>query len=142
MFRVTEFRIRKPRTFGAVYLGLTALLYVLAFAITNSSSFKIHQNDFQSPHLLTYLPLGLTFLSAAWGVIATLYILLGSKLNHLSSWMRAASDVEPSRKSIGGIRTVPRAAVTFIFVLVYAVITFPLTFILYRALLHLSLFPR
>jgi hypothetical protein len=139
MFRVTEFRIRKPRTFGAVYLGLAALVYVLAFAITNSSSYKAHQDDFQSSYLPTYLPLGLTFLSSAWGVMAILYVLLGSKLNQLNSWMRAAFDVELSGKSIGRIGTCLRGAVTFVFAIAYAVIIFPLTFILYRALLHLRL---
>jgi hypothetical protein len=134
MFRVTEFCNRKPRSFGAAYLAIAVLLYVLAFAVTRSSSYKAHQNDFQSG--LWFVPLGLTFLSAGWGVMAILYILLGSKLNQLNSWMRTGFAVEPSGKPIGRIGTCLRIAVTFIFAILYAVIIFPLTFILIRALLH------
>ena len=137
MFRVTEFCNRKPRSFGAAYLAIAVLLYVLAFAITKSSSYKAHQNDFQSG--LWFLPLGMTFLSAGWGTMAVLYIILGSRLNQLSSWMRAGFDVEPSGKSIARMWTALRVAVTFIFAIAYGIVVFPLTFILCRALFHFHL---
>lgn len=138
MFGLTEFCNRKPRTFGAVYLGAAALLYMLAFAIASSSSFKIHQTDFQPPHLLPYLPLGLTFLSAAWGVMAALYILLGSKLNQLNSWMRAEFDLDPLHAPLRFLRV----AVAIVIAIMYGVVTFPLTFVLYRGLLHFPLVPH
>src|SRR6476620_8344687 len=97
MFRVTEFRNRKPRTYGAVLSGIAVLLYLLAIAIVSSSTYKSRQNDIRSG--LLFLPFGLTFLSAGWGIIAILFILFGSKANQLSSWMRSVSNVEASGKA-------------------------------------------
>jgi hypothetical protein len=137
MFRVTEFRNRKPRTYGVVLLGIAVLPYLLAFAVISSSSYKARQNDIQSG--LLFLPLGLTLLSAAWGSIAILFIIFGSKVNQISSWMRSISNVEAVGKSGGGIWTALRVALIFIFVLAYGIVVFPLTFILYRFLLHFRL---
>jgi hypothetical protein len=134
MFLVSEFRNRKPRTYGAVLVVIALLVYLAAFAIVSSASYKAHRNDIQSG--LLFLPFGLTLLSAAWGSIAILYILIGSKLNQLSSWMRSISDIETFSKSTGVIPTALRVLLMFIFLLAYGFIVFPLTFILYRALFH------
>ena len=132
MFLVSEFRNRKPRTYGVVLVGISLLVYVAAFAIVSSSSYKAHRDDIQSG--LMFLPIGLTLLSAAWGIIAILYILIGSKVNQLSSWMRSISDIETFSKSTGVIPNAVRVLLMFIFVLAYGSIVFPLTFLLYRAL--------
>jgi|KBSMisStaDraftv2_1062788.scaffolds.fasta_scaffold106945_2 hypothetical protein len=135
MFRVTEFRNRKPRTYGAVLIGIAVLLYLLAIAIVSSSTYKARQNDIRSG--LLFLPFGLTFLSAGWGIIALLFILIGSKANQLGSWMRSVSHVEASGKAVGGVSTALRVAVIFISVLAYGFTVFPFTYILYRILFHL-----
>jgi hypothetical protein len=83
------------------------------------------------------LPFGLTFLSAGWGIIALLFILIGSKANQLGSWMRSVSHVEASGKAVGGVSTALRVAVIFISVLAYGFTVFPFTYILYRILFHL-----
>ena len=127
-FSITEFRLRRPRFYGAIILGIAVLLWALALVYVSSSSYKNHFNNIE----WTFWPLAMTLLAAAWGFTGILYVLLGPKF----SFWAATQWLKPPVNLTGRIRIGLRFALHLVLALTWGIAVFALMWQLYRSLFY------
>jgi len=125
---ITEFRLRRPRSYGAIILGIAVLLWALALVYISSSSYKSHLNDIE----WTFWPFAMTLLASAWGFSGMLYVVLGPKF----SFWATTQWLKPPVNLTGRIRICLRLALHIILALAWIITSFALTWQLYRALFY------